>query len=131
MIVYVLVEPRRKRAAPKRFRVNCAGSASPTRLITRGQAAISPLGQQGLWANVTCPYEGLQAMWVSIDTKISTAYSHMQRTRCDSSYDAEPEEEPTQHGELEFNVADAVDDLRQLVTRVDAVITAAESHLDE
>jgi len=47
------------------------------------------------------------------------------------SYAPQPAREPTQDGEPEFNVANAVDDLRQLVAKADALANAAESLLDE
>lgn len=69
-----------------------------------------------------------------VDDELSESVNQICRTVArllGKSYDAEPEEASTQDGEFEFDVADAVDDLRQLVARVDALITAAESHLDE
>ena len=47
------------------------------------------------------------------------------------SYAPQPAGAPIEDGEPEFNVANAVDDLRQLVAKADALANAAESLLDE
>lgn len=46
-------------------------------------------------------------------------------------YSPRPEGEPTQGGELEFDVAVSVDSLRQRVARVDALAIAAEHFFEE
>jgi hypothetical protein len=59
--------------------------------------------------------------------------SHALRPEGAPRLDSEPDErgEPGEPGDDEFNVVNAVDDLRQLVARTAALATAAESLFDE